>query len=477
MSATPTTEELPTEPIIPAAETPPAKPEPEKGSEDPLLAALLNEMGDGPPIKQVKVEDEPVKEEGKKPEEPAPASPPTPEVKAEIKPKVKKKVSFTPQPDAAPAAPAPVTLPAATPITVWPSEDPDKAYLDGLTEDQKEELEEAGWAEKNLNKSGAKKKLVDWYKKLDAEAERMAKEDPGVKFDASNEDWNKFLATKPGFSKSEQKRILTGTIREQAEAQIRKEQEPKMAAVERDAREAKLKPDVDNAVGQFREGLKQVVAEDVGDDGKETTVAAAAKLLATDPAKARAEYGLESAVIEQEQVKAVKLAETFTRFTRGLEQFDPENPGHAFLHQFVKARCDEMVKYGKPADKTRDGKRFVTKAEMYDLHLKVKAGTAPASEMNEVWTYSHRDILEMLAQNAKYVIRERISEEEERAKANGFERRARASAETPKVEAEVKPLNPPKSMSTPSKGAAAIPAAKAAIPSDGIDITTTLGMN
>ena len=459
----------------PAEETPAAETESKRSLLDPLVAAMEKDLGITPEIKAV----DDVEEAAPATPEVTPAPAATPEVKPEakaepVKPR-KKKATFEAQPEVAPAAAAPVAPPATPTPAQTPAleakADPDADYIAGLNDDQKEELAEAGWAEKNLSKPGARKKLLDWFRKLDAEADRILKEDPDAQFNDSNEAWKKFVATKPGFTKTEQKRIIAGTIREAAEASIREEQRPQLEQVQREAREASLRPDVEISVGQFKAGLTAFLATD--EDGKESPVSAAAKALAADPVKARAEYGLEVGIIEEEQSKAELLAKTYTRFTKGLEVYDQQKPDHAFLANFIRNREAEMNR-AKPEHKKNGERTWIKREDMLKLIADVNRGAAPASVLNQHWTFEPKDILAMLARNARYSMEDRIAEEEERAAKFGYTRPKKASAQTPKEAPAVAPLNPPKARTTPS-GGVPVSAPKEQGSGSGLNITETLG--
>ena len=429
----------------PAVET---APEIKTGKDDPLLAALFSDMREEPEI--VKVNEETAVEP-----EAAATPPPTEPVKEEPKKRKKRVDVVVEQEQKEEPAPATATAPEpAPPAAKEEAKDDEAEYISGLNDDQKDELSEAEWAEKNLGDKfkGRRKAVLDWFKKID----KAAQDNPNRTFDAEDEEFQKILKEKPAFDKSTGKKILMGIAEERASERVRKEmdakikeQDARVSDLTRQTREVKLKPQLDAVMTEFSDGVTELLSVSEKDSDTAATVASAMRMLKENPEKARAEYGAELEIIESAKGKAAEIAREYTLFANEVKKFDPKNPTHGWLYDFINHECDVMDQRGGKAKikKTPDGatQNFVTRKRYAEI-----AKTAP-DELRKVWTYSHRDVLELIAFNAKAEIESSIKSESEWAAKRGYTRQKSAQAD-PTKKGEATALNPPRSKSTPANG-------------------------
>jgi hypothetical protein len=440
---------------------PEPEPEPPKsGKDDPLLAALFDNLKE-PEIKKVEdpePEPEPDPKPEPKPEGGEPAAKPEPPAEPPAKKKKKAAVLTAPEPTSvvATAPPAPEIEPDPAPE---PKEDPDAAYIAGLTEEQQEELAEAEWAEKNLGErhKGRRKQLIDFYRTLDASHSKLLKDKPDRTFDENDEEFQAILKRKPVISGVDQRKIIKGMAKSEALAEARTESEGRLAEIERTTRKLELTPKVEEFVEQWTEGVDELLLEPAkGADGKEveSPFKTVMEAIQKDPEAALEEYPLEAKVIQKEAEHGRALAREMALFNQGVGRFDEKNPLHMELSEWITREGQIFKEKGGEA-RVRDGKKFVTRAEYIAL--------ARQGKVADVWTFSDEDTFAMLANRTRRRIEAGIRQVETTAKQFGFEKRpkknsASAGNEPPKGGTPAtRPPDPPAPKATPrpSKGAAA----------------------
>lgn len=462
-------------------ESDPPKPEPPKsGKDDPLLAALFKDIKDEPEIKKV-LENPPAPA-------PAPAAAPAATPKpgeaspSAQPPKRKKKVSLVdsldnPQPPPpSPAAPAPQLEPVRPAAPTTPAADPDESYIAGLTDEQKDELADADVAARMFpEKYGQRRKeLLGFYRKLDETGARMLTENPEAKLDESNEDWRKFLATKPRMNAAHTKAVQRKIGADQAVSEVRQQMEPELQEVKRRQAEIDYKPKLDSIVQEVEHGLQDMVEGDKDSelgkalravntqpvwDGKEWKVGEQAF-----PSKEAAEaaqrengsaYNLERTIFKEEQQKAANMTREYLLFAQGLRRYDANNATHRELLKFVETQEQALLQAGvsKPEVLMQGGKRFVTRSEYNRLYQQDPEGT-----QRKHWRLGHRDVVEMLAYDAKDRMDRRLKEGIKTAERMGFVRAPKKnSATAPNPQPPPQPLNPPRATPSPAPGAATTP--------------------
>lgn len=462
--------EPPAEPVVPAEEPEEKEdaPEPEEpkapvdGKDDPLLASIFADLKEEkePEFKKVaeEPEPEPAKEEEKPAEEPA-----EPEVKEEPAKKPRKQSRVITDPPPAPAAHVPA--PAPTPEPPKPPVDPDAEYVASLNEDQQDELAEARKAETMFPEryKGREKKLIAWYKDLDATGEKLKAENPDRTFDQDDADFQKFLRTKPHLTPLDSKKVQRAIVEESVTTKLKAEQDTKNAEIERRQKAIELKPEIDDIEKQVRTGIAQAIEGDVGElirkEGFE---------------KAKELFPLDATIIEQTVNQAANLSREYTALAGGIKSFDATNPDHQWVLKFINEQGQIFSQKGGAARVDAKGRQFLSRADF-------SAATRNDPQVNDkYWTFSHRSIIEMIGINAKQQAEDRIKKTIEDAKRLGFERPTRKVSTDPKKpekaeKPEPEPITPPKAGLKPSKGPATTKA-KEANTGDSINIVEALGL-
>lgn len=416
----------------------------------------MADMRDEPEIK-------PVPEPTPVPVAPEPAPSPVPSVAAPTPPparKAAKKVVV--DASALDEQPAPVAI-TADPVPQAPQADPEAEYVRGLTDEQKDRLLEAEVAARLYpEKYGQQRgKLLAWYRSLDSTITTLTAADPSRTLDENDEDFKRFLATKPKLEPVARDRVQRAIGADEAERKVMERMNPKLEELETKQRAIEFRPKIAALAAQTEAGVMQMIAAD-----DKSVMATAVKALRENGDAAAADHPLEAEIIKTESQKLTTLVTEYAQIAKGITRFDQANPWHAGLLKFINDEGDSFALRGGNA-RARDGKSFLPRAQFVALSRNNPAEAA------KHWTFDHNDVVRMLAFQAKASMEYRLKAEEELAAKRGFTRKAKSDSKTtPKVEPQ--PLNPPAATPTPARGAAA--ATPAQVPaSNEIDVVETLG--
>lgn len=458
---TTTTLEEPKEAVEPQAEEPQ---EPTAGKDDPLLDSLWADLG--VVAEEKEIEPAPEAEPEPEPEAEAEAEPEaTPEPEAEEE---GRKFSIRDQPyvdqndlDGAvkkavhDAIPEPVATPEPEPVA--------DSFEENLVDEQKEELElarfaEAGDPEKFKDLRG---KFVSYYKKLDEYVQSGLNDDSGRAFDEHDSEFQDWMTrNRPEFTEGDRQKAVRSMIEESATKKARAEMEGQYADLERRQKVLETKPKIEETINAFRGNVYKLSGNEAIKVMNEKGYEEAVK-----------KYPLEARIYNDSVTHASSLANEYLGFANGISSYDESNEDHVWLLNFIN-RNGEWFEDGGGKARTRDGKQFVSRAKYADL--------ANNGQANDYWTFSHDDILDLLAANAVHHADASIKNALETAKAYGFEMPDHAvSAEEPKPEAQeedIQPVNPPKSSPSPSPGTAD---REEVVDKNhpGIDVASVLGMS
>lgn len=386
---------------------------------------------------------------------PAPDAPPTtaqPDAKPDDKPepKPKPKVDVKPRQDPRKVAEEvfdkrldeirrTTTPPPVPPKPDDPPKPPEPIYDESrLSPEQIEELEDARMSEKLDEKhKGRADKLLRFYKSLDEYVAAHKGEDDRT-FDESDGEFVQWIKNnKPAWEPGERKRIERARIAAEAQAKVRSELEPELSRVKREALEAKVGPVIEKAVSGFESDYDKAARSD-------------------DP--------LAADTYAEFRASGVDMANTYLRVAHGVEQFDPSNQKHAWINGFLNHQSEHFASKGGEA-RVRDGKTFVTPAEFAKLYQ------AKDQKFRTVWTFSHQDVLTLLATETKRLADAAIKKETDRLASRGYVR----VKQDAKPREEPKPTSGPKAGSTPAPGAANLSAGDDAT-HIGKELIATLGL-
>lgn len=507
-SPSPATQSAPA--VTPApSPTPPAPPAPEfKLPEDPEMRGLLEGLGLAigekpkaqPAVEPIpnsvgrtladtlKFADERRAMEGKK-ADPDPAAPATPAAEApKSDPNQPAAPTPAPAPTPAAAAPAPTPTPAATPkVEVEkrkpidqvveeavrkvigdkpatppapepapanpPAQDPFEATLN---DDERDALAFARYAaQKNPEKYGnLPAQQLAFFKKVDSYVQTARAENAERTFDESDTDFIRFVqANKPRVDQRDRKQLERQQIIEEAqrlaEENLRKETEE----IRRKQHVLEMTPKVEHAVQTFATESENALAQDTNSPA--AAIVQKAKQEGWD--KVLQEDQVFAPIVRHYHRNAVRLASTYESIYAGLvDKLDPNNADHVWLHKFVTSQADHFKQNGGDA-RVRDGKTFITPKEFAAMQ------SSRSPQVANHWTFDDRDVLGLLADNARWNINEALKREEQRLSASGFQRATKAQlpkAENPPAPAPSPPPSPEPAASPRAVASAAPGAAK-----------------
>lgn len=433
-------------PVDPPVETPPIE-TPVNAIDDPMLGALADDFRQL--VTPVEPPEEPViTKVDESALTPKPGETPVPPA---TPPPVKKKKLEIVEPTPAPAAaPAPASVPVAVaPVAPTPEPpDPDADYIKGLTDEQREELAEAEFAEKNLgNKyAGQRKKLIESFKAVD----KFAAENPDAEPDS--EEFQKILRAKPTLSGVDARKVVRGMAVEEFRKSTASDTSTadRLRQVETTAKIAAAAPEIANVLSKVVDGITEIATKDP------ELKAVMEIVTAKGYDEAAKEYPLEVQAFSTRVDHARAISNDYVLFAKDLATFDPKNQNHAWLADFVAKQGEHFKKNGGERLTDKQGRTFLTRAE-----YNAAAAKDPDFEKKH-FTFTHRNVLEMIAANAVLAAKADIAAEDARVRGLGYERRkAGQPAPSAKPTTEPTPVETPGTRGRPSPGPAA-PTAKPA---------------
>jgi hypothetical protein len=484
------------QPDAPPDGTPAPDDEGEPPGPDPLIQAMLRDLkGDSAEPEIKPVPDEPPTSAEPPPAAPAAAPvPDPPPAPTAAPPARKKRVSIVPdlevQSQPAPTAtPAPPPPPAAAPEP--PPADPDEAYVQGLTDEQREELMEAAVAERLFpdRYRGRRKALINWYRGFDGQVQQLMTSDPNRKLDDSDEEFQRVVKTKPSLLPAHSKKVQRTIGEEEAVQRVQQNMNPQLEEIKRRQDEIDYQPKADRLVSQFQNGVQELVMSDDKSEvgkalreinatpepkdgkwvlaGKTFDTEAAAASYKADVGKA---FKLEQAITQDEVNRASKLTREYLMFDKRLRKFDETNPLHVDLVNFVNQHGEEFARNGGDL-RNRGGRTFLPRVQYVAL-----ARSNPDA-LAQHWTWDTREIVDLLAYDAKARIENRVKQAIQIAQMHGFERpkpgaasQPTATPSPPAAKKEPTSIQPPRA--TPKAAGSAV-AAQGAEPISNTVLTPT----
>jgi hypothetical protein len=331
-----------------------------------------------------------------------------------------------------------------------------------LTEEQRDELAEIELAERLYpdRYKGAKKKLVEFYRRFDAEATKM--EDPD-----ENPDFKRLMDTKPKISQLDYKKVQREIGKREATQAVRDEIAPELEKIKIEQAEIKARPKVAAVLTELETDLNKMFVDDANSPMRDL-----AKRLADNQADAVSEYPLEAAVAQAELRRSRALLAEYTLFQNRATKFDPNNRAHTELYSFIESEGEALQKAG---GMTRGGKAFLP-LSAYAAQVEA-IGQEAASR--KFFTFGPDDVKELIKRDAKIRIESHVKRKLDEIKQYGFDRKPKAGSAAPPNPAPPEPAPTPTPTPTPratptrSKGAAA---GDPPAPTSSIDVVGTLGM-
>jgi len=411
----------PTPPAPEVPVTPPPAEEPVENTN--LLRTLLGYTQ--PEKKDVRPPEEPAPPPAPEPA-PAPAPAPTPEPEKKVKVKVRptsEVIDEAVKRALAEREPTPTPAPAPAPVTPEPAPAP---IPDDLSSEEQAEVDLIRWAEaKDPAKKGLSDKFIKFYRDQKNFLQERINEE-GDDYDPEKDPkFRRFLAqNEPKFPATERRKVererLRDEISTEAYERAKKEFSPELKRTKAKLREIEERPKVEQRVGSFLDEVASGMPEDVykfyTENGK-------------DFEKTKAAFPLEYPIVEQVTSGAIRLSRDFLEIRRGIQDFNPGNPNHKFIDDFVRSQAQAFLKKGGAA-LTQNGKTFIPPDQW-----------TPAKS-DRHWTFEDEDVLNMIKVTAQREAKARIAEEQKRIETAGYIRKPAPTGATPPATPVPEPASP-----------------------------------
>lgn len=385
---------------------------------DPTIMALIGAVDETAPAPEAKPE--PVSRPGRSItdaiDEPPDETPPPPK-KPDEKPAGEAAAPAKETPPAerpirvrrrAEPAPTPPPVPVAPPPPAPVAKTPDQELEETLLPEEKEQLENARYAEAKFPKhAGLAARTAKFLREHAALTEKPD-------FDPESDDYKAWLAKNSvAISPRDMREIEREKDREIIRADMAKESAATNDDVFQQLEEPKVKAEADQLYAQM---ANEALPEDLLKTIREKGSAVAAK-----------EFPVEYKIAADITAAATSDMEEFMRITRvnpktgrTLRAYDPANAQHTRIIEFVNDVGASFKAAGKGL--VRDGQSFLTREEYFSV---------PKDKRAPYWTFTNRDIITQAKATAKVSIGKMIAAENARLADMGYVRTKAAPAATP----------------------------------------------
>lgn len=253
--------------------------------------------------------------------------------------------------------------------------------------------------------AGITDKFLDAQKKLDEYAANWEKENPGEEFD-EDDDRHKDILQKLNVSwededfENAQEALHSDRIRTAVKSDLDKEYGGKISEFERKEKLREEAPLIEvekletakSFYSQLGAEFEGILKEDGNFDDDKLKPLAESRPIAYE------------IVLKAGQRAEALAAETYKLF-KGLSVYDPNNNAHAYISDFAYNKEQELLAKPEEQRLNREGKPFVTAAKYKKLSKEDRA---------EVWTFDHRDLALLFADDEADLAKKKIQQEEEK---------------------------------------------------------------
>lgn len=448
----------PVAPAVPAESTPPAAPtgetptEPVVPPEDTLLNVILRDLK---PPQEPKVDPpiEPAPEPPVVPPVVPPVAPATPVVPPVVEPKPKPKITKATSPSKGHPLLEPVP---SAPVAQTPPPPPAPDLDQNLTDDQREEIQEAIVAERLFpGRKGYAKQVKDWYPEFERKARALQDRKPDITED--DEEYQSLLRSKPTLSRQEVKKVQRAIGQDESVREAQKAVAPQLEEVRMTAKRAEIAPQVKEFV---KVTYPQAVIKLAEQEGDASPIVPVIKMMREKGADAaREEYPLEMSVMAEVSGRYAAMTEEFLYLRNGAKALDQNNPTHLAVSEFIRNEGQAYAKNagnvdGKNLLIDRDGRRFLTREDFNRVVMTDPNERATYDPNNwrtgKFWTFTDTAITDMLAHRTNSEIKNRVSGEQKRIESYGYKRQPKSTvAKTQPAPTEI---TAPKSVPTIAPG-------------------------
>lgn len=357
-------------------------------------------------------------------EKPEPAkADPEPVKAAEIPKTEKAAASIPPTPSPRPAiAPAtPVAQPEPKPSPVTATEVANDEFEKSLLPEQREELEFDRAAERLMpdKYKDVSVKRLKFFKQLD----EFAAQHPDLT--ADSEELTQFIEKhKPTYLPADARKLERLAVKEEVLAEAQRATDEKLATANREIQELKTRPRITAEIEALETDLTAMLPENM------RTAASDKGLDELD-----GEFPLEGPIVRQVIDNTVLAANEFLELATGLKPYQQGDPAHEWLVRFINTQGQVFQKQGGDA-LVRDGKQFVPRSEY---------SGDPAT-----WTFSNKEVTDMLKANAKINMDNLLSDATKKHELIASKRQKSTVEQKPNPPTEAQPS--PRARNSPSPG-------------------------
>jgi hypothetical protein len=335
-----------------------------------------------------------------------------------------------------------VVVPEAKDVEPEKSSEPKQEEIEedlSLSPEQEKRLQLASYAEENFSEhKGLAKKYKDFFIKQKAYIEQRLEEDPDVRLDETDHEYQKFLSrNRPKFENIED--VVEHRTRKKAKEEALSEITPELEKLKEEQRRQSIIPKVEKAKQDSLQSINEIIPSSMKD-----------MIIEKGP-----EYAKDQDPVTFELVDRIITAHrdqvfAFHDITSGLVEFDRGNHNHVRLQAYL-----DNLQAGMP---DRGGKKFVS-IEEYDK--------LSAKDKQSAYTLTKEIAIEEMNKAAQRYINQEISALEDKLRKSGFVKTSQSApsvtqSPTPKALKPQPRQGSPVTTQQPKK-------------SEGISVTSVLG--
>lgn len=325
--------------------------------------------------------------------------------------------------------------------------DPDEEYVKTLLPEEREVYELAKFADKNMPEyKGAAQDCKDYFEKSRRYIEKRLKEDPHVDL-RNDEEYKTFIArNKPRFSQQDAKKVEREMVIAEAEKRATERAGAENRRLQHEIERMKKAPVVEQTKLKVRQVLPDLMPEEYRENLKSEE--GIRQLAEENP--------FEFQIMDNVAAQLQSVSDTFIDITSGSVSYNPSDPVHKRLLDWVNEEQDAFINSGQTH---QDGKVFMRRERYHQL---------PENKRSEYYTWSDDDLLGLLAARAHQRINTDLANHRQGLERAGYVRQGQPG----KVAQPVANQAPPRATSAPRPGG--VPAQK--VSTKGNPMLNILGM-
>lgn len=316
--------------------------------------------------------------------------------------------------------------------------DPDEEYIKTLLPEEREIYTLAKYASQNMDEyKGADEELKTYFNKSKAYIERRLKEDPHVDLREDQEYRNFMAQNRPRFNQNDVKKVEKEMIITEAEKRAEQKSSMENRRLKHELERIKKEPQVLQAKQNLRQAATQIIPEEFREKlGSPEGLENLAK-----------ENPFEYQIMDGVATYLTQVSDTFIDITTGMAQYNPNDPTHKRLLEWVDEEQNNFVQSGQTQ---KDGKVFMRRERYHQL---------PADKRAEYYTWSDDDLLGLLMARAQQRLQNDLNSHRQALQSAGYTRTGQPAPQPQQVAQPVARQEPPRATSAPRPGG--VPAQKA----------------